>query len=59
MKVSHTGLRIMESEWNAALKHLASALDKFKISPKEKAEVLTKISGLKSDIVENAAVMKD
>ena len=54
MKVAHTGLGVKESEWNAVLKHLASALDKFKVPQKEKGEVLTMISGLKLDIVEKA-----
>lgn len=51
MKLSHAGLGITEKEWNAALQHLASALDKFKIPPKEKGEVLTLISGLKMEVV--------
>jgi len=54
MKAGHTGLGITESEWEAALKHLASALDKFKVPQKEKDEVLAMISGLKMDIVETA-----
>ena len=54
MKVVHTGLGITQSEWNAAVKHLASALDKFKVPQKEKDEVLTMISGLKTDIVEGS-----
>lgn len=54
MKVGHTGLGITGSEWNAAVKHLASALDKFKVPQKEKDEVLTMISGLKMDMVEKA-----
>ncbi len=54
MKVGHAGLGITQSEWNAAKKHLASALDKFKVPKKEKEEVLTMISGLKTDIVEKS-----
>jgi hemoglobin len=54
MKVGHAGLGITQSEWNAAKKHLASALDKFKVPKKEKDEVLILISGLKTDIVEKS-----
>ena len=54
MKVVHTGLGITQSEWNAAVKHLASALDKFKVPQKEKDEVLIMISGLRTDIVEGS-----
>jgi hemoglobin len=54
VKVGHTGLGITRGEWNAAVKHLASALDKFKVPQKEKDEVLTMISGLKTDIVEKS-----
>jgi hemoglobin len=54
MKVGHVGLGITESEWNAAVKHLTSTLDKFKVPQKEKDEVLAMISGLKMDIVEKA-----
>lgn len=54
MKVGHAGLGITEGEWHGAVKHLASALDKCKVSPKEKDEVLKLISGLKMDIVEKS-----
>ena len=55
MKVGHAGLGITQSEkWNAAVKHLASALDKFKVPQKEKDEVLAMISGLRTDIVEGS-----
>ena len=54
MKAGHAGLGITQSEWNAAKKHLASALDKFKVLQKEKDEVLIMISGLKTDIVEKS-----
>jgi hemoglobin len=52
MKTSHAGLVITESEWDAQMKYIASALDKFKVPQKEKEEVLTIIENLKRDIVE-------
>ncbi|HJT68110.1 MAG TPA: group 1 truncated hemoglobin [Pyrinomonadaceae bacterium] len=52
MKTSHTGLGITEAEWDAAAKHLAASLDKFKVPEKEKGEVLAFVVSLKKDIVE-------
>lgn len=52
MKVSHTGLGITESDWQATVKHLVATLDKFKVPEKEKNELLTIASSLKADIVE-------
>jgi hemoglobin len=51
MKTAHTGLGITEEDWNASVKDLTATLDKFKVSEKEKGEVLGAISGLKGDIV--------
>jgi hemoglobin len=51
MKTAHTGLKITEDDWNAAVKDLVATLDKFKVPDKEKNEVLTAVSGLKGDIV--------
>jgi len=51
MKTVHTGLNITEDDWNASVKHLVTTLDKFKVSEREKTEVLGAISGLKGDIV--------
>lgn len=52
MKVTHAGLSITESEWQATMKHLEAALVKFKAAPKEKDEILKMIGGLRKDIVE-------
>lgn len=52
MKTSHKGLGITEADWDAAAKHLAATLDKFKVPEKEKGEVLTFVTSLKKDIVE-------
>jgi hemoglobin len=52
MKTSHAGLGITNADWDAAAKHLADSLDKFKVPQKEKGELLAFVSGLKKDIVE-------
>jgi hemoglobin len=54
MKLGHAGLGITGSEWQAAMQHLAAALDKFKVATREKGEVLQLISGLKTEIVEKS-----
>jgi hemoglobin len=52
MKTTHGGLKISEADWNASAKHLEAALDKFKVDPKTKAEVMSFVGTLKKDIVE-------
>ena len=52
MKTTHAGLGITEADWDAAAKHLAASLDKFKVPEKEKGEVLAFVTSLKKDIVE-------
>jgi len=52
MKASHAGLGVTEADWQATVKHLAAALDKFKVTEKEKSELLAIASSLKADIVE-------
>lgn len=52
MKTTHKGLAITEADWDAAAKHLAGSLDKFKVPDKEKNEILTFVTSLKKDIVE-------
>ena len=52
MKTTHKGLKISEADWDAAAKHLAASLDKFKVPEKEKGELLGFVTGLKKDIVE-------
>ncbi|HEY4682138.1 MAG TPA: nuclear transport factor 2 family protein [Candidatus Acidoferrales bacterium] len=51
MKASHEGLGITEDDWNAAVNHLVATLDKFKVPPKEKDELLGLASSLKGEIV--------
>jgi len=52
MKSSHAGLQITTEEWESAGKHMAAALDKFKVPEKEKGEVLALIEKTRADIVE-------
>lgn len=52
MKTTHGGIGITEADWDAAAKHLAASLDKFKVPEKEKGEVLAFVTTLKKDIVE-------
>ena len=52
MKTTHAGLGITEADWDAAAKHLAASLDKFKVPEKEKGEILAFVTTLKKDIVE-------
>jgi hemoglobin len=52
MKTTHAGLAITEADWDAAAKHLAASLDKFKVPEKEKGEILAFVTTLKKDIVE-------
>lgn len=52
MKTTHSGLGITEAHWDAAAKHLAASLDKFKVPEKEKGELLAFVTSLKKDIVE-------
>lgn len=52
MKTTHGGLGITEADWDAAAKHLAGSIDKFKVPAKEKGELLAFVTSLKKDIVE-------
>jgi hemoglobin len=51
MKTAHTGLKITDADWDAMTKDLNATLDKFKVAPKERGEVLGAVGGLKGDIV--------
>jgi len=52
MKTTHGGLGITNADWDAAARHLADSLDKFKVPAKEKGEILAFVTTLKKDIVE-------
>jgi hemoglobin len=51
-KTAHAGLGVSEKDWEASVKHLVATLDKLKVPPKEKDEVLAAVSAMKKDIVE-------
>jgi len=51
MKTSHTGMKITEEEFNALVGDLVKSLDMFNVKEKEKTELLTKLGGMKGDIV--------
>lgn len=52
MRTSHAGLGITGSDWQATVKNLTAALDKYKVPQKEKDELLAIVSGLRPVIVE-------
>ncbi len=52
MKTTHAGLSITEAEWEANMRYMAEALDKYKVPRKEKEEVLALVEKMKRDIVE-------
>jgi hemoglobin len=52
MKTAHAGLGITESEWNASMRHWEEALDKCKVSKKERGEFLALVGKTRKDIVE-------
>lgn len=54
MKAAHSGLGITAAEWAVNLKYMANALDKEKISGREKSEFLAIVDSLKPEIVEKA-----
>lgn len=52
MKTSHAGLGITGDEWEANMRYMAEALDKYRIPQREKQEVLALVAGMKREIVE-------
>jgi hemoglobin len=51
MKTTHSGMKITEAEWNATVENLTKALDKNRVGPKEKSELLGVLGPMKADIV--------
>jgi hemoglobin len=51
MKTVHKGMNITEAEWNATVENLVKALDKNKVGPAEKNELLGALGPMKPDIV--------
>jgi hemoglobin len=52
MKLSHTGMRISEIDWNIFLKHADATLKKFQVPQAEYDEVVAFVQSTKADIVE-------
>jgi len=51
MKTAHKGMKITDAEWNASVENLTKALDKQKVDPKDKSELLGMLGPMKADIV--------
>ena len=52
MKISHRGLGINESDWQAFLGHVETTLTTFEVPATERAEVLGFVASTKGEIVE-------
>ena len=52
MKLSHRGMGISESDWQAFLGHLNATLDAFQVPRPERTAVLALVESTKADIVE-------
>jgi len=52
MKLTHHGLGITSDDWDASARHLVATLDKFKVPPAEKDELMAFVTSLKKDIVD-------
>lgn len=52
MKESHRNMGVTEGEFGALVEDLVTALNAFKVPPKEQDELLTALGAMKSDIVE-------
>ena len=51
MKTAHKGMQITDAEWSATVENLVKALDKNKVDPKDKSELLGMLGPMKTDIV--------
>lgn len=47
----HTGLKISEADWNAAVQDLIATLEKFRVPAREQNELIQLVAGFKEDIV--------
>jgi hemoglobin len=52
MKTSHTGMGITRSDYQVLVRHAVATLDGFKVSDREKTEVLAFLSTLEPEIVQ-------
>jgi len=51
MKTAHAGMGITSADFDALVRDLMGALDKFKVGEKEKGELLGALGPMKADIV--------
>jgi len=51
MSAAHAGMKISDAEFDALVGDLVKSLDKFKVGPQEKRELLAALGGLKPDVV--------
>jgi hemoglobin len=51
MKTAHKGMNVTEAEWDATVEDLVKALDKRKVTAREKNELLGTLARMKQDIV--------
>ncbi|AFK03435.1 globin [Emticicia oligotrophica DSM 17448] len=54
MKTAHRGMGITEADFNALVEDLVKSLDKFKVLPKPKNQLLGALAAMKGDIVEGS-----
>jgi truncated hemoglobin YjbI len=52
MKAAHKGMGVGEADFNALVEDLSKSLDKFKVLPKPKSQLLGALGAMKADIVE-------
>ncbi len=52
MKTTHAGLGINMAEWEANMRCMAEALDKFNVPRRERGEVLALVANMREEIVE-------
>lgn len=52
MKAAHKGMGVGEADFNALVEDLSKSLDKFKVLPKPKSQLLGALGAMKTDIVE-------
>ena len=51
MKTAHKGMKITEAEWSATVEGLIKALDKNKVAPADRDELIGALAPMKGDIV--------
>jgi hemoglobin len=51
MSAAHEGMRIRDDEFDALVEDLAKSLDKFKVAPRERGELLKVLGQMRNAIV--------